>query len=187
MTARLIYSMGVTLDGFVNDRSGGLDWVAMDEELHCWYNDRATEMSVFIYGRGMYETMAPYWPMAAIDPDATAVEKDFARIWLAKPKVVFSSTLDSVDWNSRLERGDAVAGIARLKDELNGELEVGGATIAAAAVAAGLVDEYELVVHAAVTGGGTPLFPPLERGLDLRLVETRPFSSGAVLLRYVPR
>jgi len=185
VTARLIYGMGVTLDGFINDRTGGLGWVAMDDELHGWYNERAAQQTAFIYGRRMYETMAPYWPNAAEDPDSAPVELDFARIWVEKPKIVFSSTLESVGWNSRLERGDAAAGIARLKQELDGQLEISGATIARSAIEAGLVDEYEVVIHPAVTGGGTPFFPPLERGLDLRLTETRPFGNGAVLVRYV--
>lgn len=187
MTARLVYGMGVSLDGFVNDRQGGLAWASVDEELHAWYNRGAAARTAFIYGRGMYETMAGYWPTALDDPAANEVTDAFARIWLPKPKYVFSSTLGDVAWNSTLERGDAVEGIARLKAELDGELEISGATIGASAIEAGLVDEYEVMVHPATTGGGTPLFPPLEHGLDLKLVETRPFAVGAVLLRYVPR
>jgi dihydrofolate reductase len=187
MSAKLTYGMGVSLDGYVNDVHGGLDWVSMDDELHSWYNRRAAEMTAFIYGRGMYETMAGYWPTALDDPASNEVTDEFARIWLPKPKYVFSSTLEDVAWNSTLLRDDAIDGVARLKQELDGELEISGATIAGSAIVAGLVDEYEVMLNPATTGGGTPFFPVLEDGLRLRLVETRPFSVGAVLLRYVPR
>jgi len=187
MSARLVYGMGVSLDGFINDAEGGLDWVSIDEELHAWYNERAAEKTAFIYGRRMYETMAPYWPDALDNPASTEVEREFARIWVDKPKFVFSKSLESLGWNSTLERGDAAQGIARLKNELDGSLEVSGATIAAAAIAAGLVDEFELMMNPAVIGDGTPFFPRLDAPLKLRLIETRPFRVGAVLLRYVPR
>jgi riboflavin biosynthesis pyrimidine reductase len=109
---------------------------------------------------------------------------DFARIWRAMPKVVFSQTLESVGWNSRLERGDPVEVVRRLKAETEGNLEVAGATLAAPIVRAGLVDEYRLVIAPTVLGGGTPFWPTLPSWISLRLVENRTFPGGTVLLRY---
>ncbi|MDF2828675.1 MAG: bifunctional deaminase-reductase protein, partial [Mycobacterium sp.] len=112
------------------------------------------------------------------DPDATPLILDYARVWCDMPKVVFSSTLQSVDWNSRLERGDPVEVVRKLKAETDGQLEVAGATLAAPIVQAGLVDEFRIV------GGGTPFFPSLPSWISLRLVENRTFPGGTVLLRY---
>lgn len=132
----------------------------------------------------MYELMTAYWPTAEADPAATPVEREYARIWSATPKVVFSSTLSTVGWNSRLVRGDVGGELARLRNEFEGDLDIGGATLAAAFIRRGLVDEYRLVVHPVVLGAGTPYFPPLESPLPLRLTETRTFASGSVYLGY---
>jgi dihydrofolate reductase len=183
---RLIYSLNVSLDGYVETPDHGLDWAVVDDELHAWFNDRARGMDASLYGRRLYETMAAYWPHAEEDPAATPVTLDFAQIWKATPRIVFSSTLESVDWNSRLVRGDPVDELARLRREYPGDLEVGGATLASAFVRRNLIDEYWPVVHPVVLGAGTPFFPPLESPLRLRLTETRRFGSGAVLLAYVP-
>jgi dihydrofolate reductase len=183
---RLVYSMSVSLDGYVDTPDHSLDWVDMDEELHSWFNDRARETDAFLYGRRLYEVMAAYWPTAESDPNATPAMLDFARIWNPKPKVVFSTTLEEVEWNSRLVRGDPVGELARIRSEFEGELSVGGPTLASAFIRRGLVDEYRIVVHPVVLGAGTPLFPPLERLIRLRLIETRTFASGAVYLGYAP-
>jgi dihydrofolate reductase len=135
----------------------------------------------------MYELMAAYWPTAESDPDATAPERDFARIWLATPKIVFSSSLQSVDWNSRLVRGDIGDELARLRTEFEGDLDVSGATIAGECIRRGLVDEYRLLVHPVILGAGTPFFPALDTPLSLRLKEQRRFESGVVYLGYEAR
>lgn len=181
---KLIYLLNVSLDGFVETPDHSLDWAAVDDELHAWFNDqeRATEAS--LYGRRMYEVMASYWPTAESDPGATEVMRDFARIWNAKPKIVFSNTLDSVGWNSRLVRGDVAAELAKLKAEFDGDLEVSGPTLASAFIERGLVDHYRLLVHPVVLGAGTPFFPSLARPIGLRLRATRPFASGVMLLDY---
>ena len=184
---KLTYGFGVSVDGYVADRDGGIDWTAPDEELHQFWNDNTKNVALSLYGRKLYELMSAYWPTADEDPEAKPVEVEFARLWRQLPKVVFSSTLEEVGWNSRLERGDVVEVTRRLKAETDGRLEVGGATLAAPLVRAGLVDEFQVVVTPAAVGGGTPFFPPLERRLALDLVETRAFPSGGVLLRYVPR
>lgn len=184
---RLIYLMNVTLDGFVETADHHPEPFQPDEELHAWFNDQARAADAFLYGRRMYEVMADYWPTAASDPAATAVERDFAAIWSATPKVVFSSSLERVDWNSRLVAGDAGDVLSDLRREYDGDLAVGGPTLAAEFIRRGLVDEYRLVVHPIVLGAGTPFFPPLQEPLQLSLVESRRFTSGVLYLGYRPR
>jgi dihydrofolate reductase len=180
----LIYGMNVSADGYVADAKGDFDWSEPNEELHQYWNDVTREVALSFYGRRLYDLMSAYWPTADQDPEANPVTLDYARAWLGMPKVVFSQTLESVDWNSRLERGDPVEVATRLKAETDGLLEVGGATLASTFVRAGLVDGFRIVVHPVVVGGGTPFFPSLPSWLSLRLVESRSFSGGAVLLRY---
>jgi dihydrofolate reductase len=182
---RLIYSMSVSLDGFVETPSRSLDWVLVDEELHAVFNDEARAMSAFLYGRRMYELMAGYWPSAETDPSASPAMLEFARIWKDKPKIVFSRTLERIDWNSRLVRDDAAAEVARLKAEPGFDMDVGGPTTAAPLIRLGLVDEFRLFVHPVILGGGKPFFPALEDRIGLTLLETRRFDSGVVYLRYL--
>jgi dihydrofolate reductase len=181
---RLIYSMSVSLDGFVETPSRSLDWVLVDEELHSVFNDQAREVSASLYGRRMYELMAGYWPTAEVDPSATPAELEFAGIWRETPKIVFSSTLERVDWNSRLVRGDAVEEVERLRAQPEYVMDVGGPTLASTLMRAGLVDECRLFVHPVILGAGTPFFPPLDARIGLKLIDTRTFSSGVVYLRY---
>ena len=184
---RLIYGFTVSLDGYIADAKGSIDWSDPSEELHQYWNDFERDTACAFYGRRLYDLMSAYWPTADADPDATPMIVDFARIWRAMPKVVFSQTLESVDWNSRLERGNPVEVVARLKAETDGQLEVAGATLAAPIVQAGLVDEYRVVVAPTVVGGGTPFFPTLPSWISLRLLENRTFPGGTVLLRYEAR
>lgn len=186
MTARVVYLLNVSLDGYINDSAGSLEWSTVDDELHSWFNERERETSAEIYGRRLYETMAVYWPFAEANPDASPVEIDFARAWSATPRIVFSRTLESAPYASRLLRTDVIDEIEELKKEFDGELGIGGATIAAALVERDLVDVYRLVVHPVVLGGGTPYFPPGIH-LDLRLTDTRRFANGAVFLEYGAR
>ena len=184
---KLIYSMNVSLDGYVETPEHSLDWANVDEELHGWFNDRTREVDASLYGRRMYELMAGYWPTAESDPSATPVEREFARIWKPMPKIVFSSTLTGVDWNSRLVRGDVGEELARLRTEFDGDLDVGGATLAAEFIRRGLVEEYRLLVHPVVLGAGTPFFPELESPIHLQLTETATFDSGVIYLGYTAR
>jgi dihydrofolate reductase len=181
---KLVYSMNVSLDGFVETPDHSLEWFAVDEEIHRWFGDRAREAAALVYGRRLYEVMTAYWPTAESDPAATDYMLEFARIWNAKPKVVFSSTLTSVDPTSRLVRGDVAEELARLRTEFNGELDLGGPTLAAEFIRRGLVDEYRPVVHPVVLGAGTPFLPSLPTPLRLRLKESKRFASGAVYLAY---
>ena len=181
---KLIYLMNVSLDGFVETPDRGLDWTVIDDELHGWFNDHARGIEASMYGRRLYEVMAAYWPTAESDPEATETMLEFGRIWNATPRIVFSRTLESVDFNSRLVSGDVGEVLAKVRAEFDGDIEVGGPTLAAQFIERGLVDEYRLVVHPVVLGAGTPFFPRLERPIGLRLIETQTFSLGAVSLRY---
>ena len=182
--SRIIYSMSVSLDGYVETPTRDIGWTAPDDELHAFFNDMARATGTFLHGRRMYELMSAYWPTADEDPSAPPVIADFARIWREKPKVVFSKTLESVAWNSRLARDVIPEEIARMKQQPGDDMSVDGPTLAATFIRLGLVDEYGLFVFPIVLGGGTPFFPPLDHPLNLKLVETRTFSSGVVYLRY---
>jgi dihydrofolate reductase len=181
---RLIYTMNVSLDGFVETLDHSLDWSAGDDELLNWFGDRARGLAASLYGRRLYELMSAYWPTAQDDPAATEPMREFGRLWLGIPKIVFSSTLTSVDWNSRLVRGDVGDELARLRTELDGDFEVGGPTLASAFIRRGLVDRYELVVHSVILGSGTPYLPPLDAPIRLRLTDTHTFASGVTYLGY---
>jgi dihydrofolate reductase len=184
---KLTYGMNVSVDGYIADTNGDIGWSDPDAELHQYWNDQVRDTAVSLYGRKLYELMSAHWPTADEAPDVSSVQAEFARLWRAMPKVVFSKTLDSVGWNSRLERGDVVEVATRLKAETNGVIEVAGATLAAPLVRAGLVDEFHVVVTPAAVGGGTPFFPTLDKWITLELVENRTFPSGAVLLRYIAK
>jgi len=181
---RIVYSMSVSLDGFVETPSRSLDWVIVDEELHAFFNDEAREVSAFLYGRRMYELMVDYWPTAETDPSATPTMREFARIWRETPKIVFSRTLERVEWNSRLVRNGVAEEVARLKAQPGFEMNVGGPTTAATLLRAGLIDEVRLFVNPVILGAGTPYLPALEDRIGLKLLETRTFGSGVVYLRY---
>lgn len=128
--------------------------------------------------------MVDYWPTADTKPSALGYEVEFARIWKDKPKIVFSKTLDKVEWNSRLLRGNLAEEITKLKEQPGEDLALGGANLASTVMQLGLIDEYRPIVHPVVLGGGAPFFPPLHSPIKLRLVETRAFESGVVYLRY---
>jgi dihydrofolate reductase len=177
---KLIFSMSVSLDGFVAAPGGDIGWTVPSEELHQFHNDRVRELDGHFLGRRLYETMA-YWDQD--DPDWGATEHDFAAVWRPLPKVVYSKTLDSVKGNARLAREVDAEEIEAMKQEPGKDLEVGGATLAATFSALGLIDEYHLFVAPVVLGAGTPYFPPLEERIALDLVETRTFGE-VVFLRY---
>jgi len=184
---RLIYSMNVSLDGYVAAPDGGLDWGVIDEEIHTWWGDRMREADAVVWGRTVYQLMVAYWPTAEADPAATPAMLEFARATNPKPKVVFSTTLDSVTWNGRLVQGDVGDVLDRLREEFAGDLVLGGPTLAAQFVQRGLVDVYRPVVHPVILGGGRPFLPQLERPTGLRLIDEHRFDSGVVALGYAAR
>lgn len=181
---KLIYCLNTSLDGFVETVDHGLDWTGVDDELHTWFNEQTRSLEASLYGRRMYEVMAAYWPTAASHPAATGPMLEFARIWNATPKIVFSTTLDSVGPGCRLVAGDVGDRLAELRSEFQGDLAVSGPTLASAFIERGLVDEYRIVVHPVILGAGTPLFPILRDRVGLRLLETHTFGSGVVYLGY---
>jgi len=180
---KVIYSMGVSLDGFIAGPGGEIDWSAPDEELHRFHNQQTQETGAHLLGRRLYEVMA-YWETAEENPSLPEHEREFARIWKDLPKIVFSKTLEKVEGNARLIRDGVAEEIAKLKEQPGKDLAVGGAGLASTLIKLGLVDEYRLFVSPVVLGGGTPYFPALEERIDLELVETRTFASRVVYLRY---
>jgi dihydrofolate reductase len=180
---KLIYSFGVSLDGFIAGPDGGINWSAPDAELHRFHNEQARELGAHLYGRRLYEVMR-VWETADEDPSATEEMVEFAQIWRATPKIVFSRTLDKVEGDARLIGEGAGDEVAKLKQEPGDDLAVGGAGLASTFIKLGLVDEYRLFVSPVILGGGTPFFPSLEERIDLELVETRTFGSRVVYVRY---
>jgi dihydrofolate reductase len=179
----VIYSMGVSLDGYICGPDGTFDWAAPDEELHQFHNDQVREIGIHLLGRRLYETMV-YWETADQGHSLSPVEDEFAAIWQNLAKVVFSSTLESVVGNTRLLRGQPEQELERLRSEPGPDIAVGGAGLAAELTRQGLIDEYRLFVNPVLAGGGTPYFPPLAAPVTLELVETRPFSSRVIYQRY---
>jgi dihydrofolate reductase len=182
MPAPLIYAAICSLDGYVEDEHGRFDWARPDAELHAYVNALERETGTALYGRGMWETMR-FW--AAPQPDdAPAEMREYGEIWRAADKVVYSATLDAVDApRTRLEPAFDPDAVRRRKAEADRPLSIGGATIAGAALAAGLVDEIHLFLHPVVVGGGKRALPDGVR-LDLALVAERRFASGVVHLHH---
>jgi dihydrofolate reductase len=178
------YSLGVSLDGYVVGPDGGFDWTAPDEEVFRFVTDEIRQAGVHLLGRRLYETML-YWETADQDPSLDDAMLEWAALWKALPKVVFSATLPAVQGNARLAAGGLAEEIQRLRAEsAAGDIAIGGATLAAEAAALGLIDEYRARVYPVLVGGGLPYFPRAGRRADLELVETRTFSSRVVYLHY---
>ncbi len=179
---RLVYSAIASLDGYVTDAAGRFDWAAPDEEVHAFVNDLERPIGAHLYGRRMYETMA-VWETMDLSHEP-AVMRDYAEIWRAAEKVVYSTTLAGVTTSrTRLERSFDPDAVRRLVAGAGHDASVGGPTLAAAAFAAGLVDECHLLLHPIAVGGGTPALPHGRR-VSLALVDERRFASGVVYLRY---
>ena len=177
------YSMAISLDGYIAGPDGQFDWSVPDEEVSRFATDETRQVGVQIMGRKLYETML-YWETV----DQASLEDsdlEWIAIWKPLPKVVFSTTLPAVQGNARLARGSLAEEIERLRAEPGeGDIAIGGATLAAEAAALGLIDEYRARVFPVLVGGGIPFFPQRERRVDLELLETRTFSSRVVDLRY---
>lgn len=184
---RLTYGMSVSLDGYVAAPGDDLSWGLSSDELFQFWSHRVGATDLALYGRRLWEGMNSHWPTADQQPGATPAHIEYAGRWRDMPKVVFSSTIGAVDGNARLVSGDAVAEMTRLKAEDGGPMDIGGATLAAAAMRAGLIDEYTLVTHPVLVGSGTPFFTALDNWVNLTLVETRTFPDGVLLTRYETR
>jgi dihydrofolate reductase len=178
----LIYSMSVSVDGFIADRDGAFGWTVPSEELFRFHLDRVRGLGSYLLGRRLYETMLVW----ETDPSLRDNEdKDaFADVWRALPKVVFSRTLDSVQGNARLAETSVAEEAVAALDATDKDVEIGGAGLAAAAIELGLVDELRIFRHPVVVGGGTPYLPPVTEDVPLDLIETRTFGSRVIYERY---
>src|SRR5947209_15143363 len=178
----LIYSMGVSVDGFIADRKGAFGWTAPDEELFRFHTERVRELGGYLCGRRLYETMLVW----ETDPSLRADElrAEFADVWCAIPKIVFSRTLGGVQGNARLAEMSLADEVAAALDATDQDVSIGGAGLAAAAIERGLVDELRMFRHPVVLGGGTPFLPPVTEEVPLDLIETRTFGSRVIYERY---
>jgi dihydrofolate reductase len=180
----VIYSMSVSLDGYIVDPDGSFEWTSPDEEVFRFWTDQTRELAAEVMGRRLYETML-YWETADENPSLDFDSREWVSVWRPLPKVVFSTTLSAVEGNARLASGGLVEEIERLRAEPGGgDIAIGGATLAGEAARLGLIDEFRPMVYPVVLGGGIPFYPSCESRLDLELIESRTFSSQAVYSRY---
>ncbi|HEY0277447.1 MAG TPA: dihydrofolate reductase family protein [Solirubrobacterales bacterium] len=178
----LIISMGVSVDGFIKDRDGSFDWSGPDDEQFRFHLEQVSELGACLLGRGLYESMVVWETDPAMRAEPLYAE--FADVWSALPKVVFSHALDSVEGNARLATGSVAEEVAAALAATDKDVEIGGAGLAGQAVELGLVDEFRLFRYPVIVGGGTPLLPPITEQIDLELVETRTFGSPVIFERY---
>lgn len=179
---RLIYSMSVSVDGFIADRDGAFEWGVPSEEQFLFHTSQTRELGGYLCGRRLYETML-VWDT---DPSLRANELGaaFADVWCALPKVVFSHTLDSVQGNARLAKASLAEEVAAALDATDKDVGIGGAGLAGAAIDLGLVDELRMFRNPIVVGGGTRFTPSVTETVPLTLIETRTFSSRVIYERY---
>jgi dihydrofolate reductase len=181
--AKLIYSTITSLDCFVEDSDGGFDWAQPDEEVFSFVNQLERTIGTYLFGRRMYETMV-YWETASTQPDQSAVENDFAEMWRAADKIVYSTTLTTArSAKTTIEREFKPDDIAKFKNTAHLDLAIGGSTLASQALRAGLVDEIQLFLTPIVIGAGKRVFP-FDTHLPLKLLEERRFESGVIFLRF---
>jgi dihydrofolate reductase len=178
----LIFSMSVSVDGFINDREGAFEWGAPSEELFRFHLEQVSELGGFLLGRRLYEAMQVW----ETDPSMRETELDaaFADVWSAIPKVVFSRTLDSVEGNARLAEASVAEEAAAALDATDKDVAIGGARLAGQAIELGLVDELRIFRYPVLVGGGTPLLPPVAEDVPLDLIETRTFGSRVIFERH---
>jgi dihydrofolate reductase len=178
----LIYSMSVSVDGFIADREGAFGWSAPSEELFRFHTAEVGKLGGCLLGRRLYETMLVWETDPSLREDELGAA--FADVWCALPKVVFSRTLDSVQGNARLAEGSVAEEVAAALEATEKDVEIGGAGLAAAAIELGLVDELRMFRYPVVVGGGTPYLPPVTEDIRLDLIETRTFNSRVIYERY---
>jgi dihydrofolate reductase len=180
---KLIYIANVSLDGFIEDASGSFEWTAPDDEVFAFITDRVRSVGTYLYGRRLYETMA-VWETDATLAAQSEPMADFAKVWQAADKVVYSTTLQAASTaRTRLERSFDPDAVGDMKRSATTDLTVGGANLAAHAFKAGLIDECHLFIRSVIVGGGKPALPRDTRA-ELELVDERRFTSGVVYLRY---
>ena len=181
---KIVWTMGVSVDGYMEGPDHDISWHLVDEELHQHFNDWLGAAGCFLEGRVTYELMADFWPTADQDPAATPIIIEFARIWRDMPKLVYSRTLERADWGATIVRDVVPAEVLGLKEQPGGDLVLGGSELGAEFARHDLIDEYRLYVHPVVIGRGTPGLRPSDAKVSLRLRETHTFGNGVVLLHY---
>jgi dihydrofolate reductase len=180
---KIIYKTTVALNGLIETPGDPPDWVIADEELFRYMNNLERQVGGYLWGRRMYENNQALWSTADIQ-SMEAFMVEYSEIWKQIPTIVFSSTLERVEGNARLERGDPVAVVTRLKEQPGPDLSVGGVQLASTLMQAGLVDEYHIFFQPIILGAGRPIYPAMNEDLRLKLVKTHTFKTGIVYLRY---
>ncbi|MEU0673195.1 dihydrofolate reductase family protein [Streptomyces sp. NPDC006172] len=181
---QIVLTTSVSLDGLTEGPGRDISWHRVDEELHQHMNDVLRDAGAFLSGRVTHELMAGYWPTADQDPEAPATVAEFAAIWRDTPKYVYSRTLERADFATTVVRDVVPEEVRALKEQPGGDLFLSGASLASAFLRQGLVDAFRIYVHPVLVGEGTPLFARDAAPADLRLVESRTFGNGVVLLLY---
>jgi dihydrofolate reductase len=184
---KIILTMQMSLDGFIEGPQRDISWHRVDDELHRHFNDELRTMGAFLSGRATYELMAESWPTADKDPSSTAPMVEYAAIWRDMPKIVYSRTLERAGWNTTVVRDVVVEDVRKLKEQPGGDLSLGGARLAATFRRLDLIDEYRVYVHPVLLGRGKSLFQPVPGTAGLQLLEAGAFGNGVALLRYTRR
>jgi len=180
--AMLIYSMSVSLDGYITDREGAFGWGVPSDEQFAFHLAQVRELGGFLLGRRLYETMLVWETDPSMRDDE--LRAAFADAWSAIPKVVFSRTLDSIQGNARLAEASVAEEAAAALDATDKDVAIGGAGLAAAAIELGLIDELRMFRYPVVVGGGTSFLPPVTEQVPLDLIETRTFGSRVIYERH---
>ncbi|WP_042393260.1 dihydrofolate reductase family protein [Streptacidiphilus carbonis] len=181
---KIVLTFSISLDGFIEGPERQIDWHRVDAEVHQHFNDSLRRAGMFLDGRVTYELMAGFWPTADAAPEASSEVAEFAGIWRDMPKIVYSRTLEHADWNTTVVREVVAEQVLALKAQPGGDLVLGGADLAGAFRELDLIDEYRIYVHPVLIGRGKRLFQDSDVFASLRLVETRAFGNGVVMLRY---
>ena len=190
MTGRFVYWMNVSLDLMIDQEpgeAGGGDWMRIGESLHREFNARAAALACGVEGRVIYEIMEEFWPAARHDESLPDFLREYGEIWTRTPKVLVSRTRTTADHNTRVIGEDAIAQLAALKEEVDGDIGVGGANLATQLLQADLLDEILLFTHPVILGRGRPLFDHHDRRIELDLIEQATFEAGVTLHRYAVR
>ncbi len=181
---KIVWTMSVSVDGYMEGPNHDISWHKVDEEVHQHMNDWIGAASLLLEGRVTYELMADFWPTADMDPDAPPTMAEFAELWRSIPKIVYSRTLQRAEWNATIARNVVPAEILALKAQAGGPVVLGGSKLGSEFARHDLIDEYRLYVHPVVIGRGTPALTPSNAHVPLNLAEIQRFGSGVVLLRY---
>lgn len=184
MTNKIVLVAGISLDGFIEGKDRDISWHRVDDEVHGHFNEYLATMGGFVSGRVTHELMAEFWPTADEDPTLSPTMAEFAGIWRDMPKFVFSSTLTDPGWNTTVFREVTAEAVDEIKATVDGDLSLSGANLTRSFQRLDLIDAYHLHVHPVLIGSGTPLFSTPDTSADLRLVGTRTFGNGVVLLDY---